>query len=476
MIHYGMPRFRWTQAVLAWSSFTLAQDSSSPPADSLGTTVYETSTTGSIASATVSGATSTYSIPFTGTCCSTGVWGHTGWTLPPRCLDTPELTHWTVCSTRICRYWSQYPPQHQRPGRQASTGQSPGDFSPINANLPQTLCPGYKAGNVEHTENGFKAVLSLAGTPCNVYGTDIETLALEVDVQSDHRLHVSIQPYYISDSNRTQYLLNEDLVPLPEKGEADSQDIDLQFSWSNEPSFSWAVVRKSTGDVLVDTTGSVLVYENQFVEFVSQLPEDYNLYGMGEQIRGLRLQNNFTATFYAADIGDPIDRNIYGVHPFYLDTRYFEVDEETGAHTSVTSEDATAHGDFVGYSHGVFLRNAHGMEALFHPTNITWRSLGGSIDLYIFDGPTQEAVTKQYQQGAIGLPAMQQYWAFGFHQCRWGYKNWSEVEAVVNSYRDFNIPLETVWYGLYCTPIHTLPLSLTHSHLHQRCLLTCTTF
>lgn len=81
MIHYGMPRFGWTQAVLAWSSFTLAQHSSSPPADSLGTTVYETSTTGSIASATVSGATSTYSIPFTGKFCSTGVWGHTGWTL-----------------------------------------------------------------------------------------------------------------------------------------------------------------------------------------------------------------------------------------------------------------------------------------------------------------------------------------------------------------------------------------------------------
>lgn len=115
---------------------------------------------------------------------------------------------------------------------------------------------------------------------------------MEVDVQSGHRLHVSIQPYYISDSNRTQYLLNEDLVPLPEKDEGDSQDIDLQLSWSNEPTFGFTVVRKSTGDVLIDTTGSVLVYENQFVEFVSQLPEDYNLYGMGEQVRGLKLQSN----------------------------------------------------------------------------------------------------------------------------------------------------------------------------------------
>jgi len=38
-------------------------------------------------------------------------------------------------------------------------------------------------------------------------------------------------------------------------------------------------------------------------------------------------------------------------------------------------------------------------EALLLPTNVTWRALGGSIDLYVFDGPTQEAVTKQYQLG-----------------------------------------------------------------------------
>ena len=60
-----MARFSWTQAVIALFSFTFAQETSSPPADGLATTVYGTST-GSIASATVSGATSTYSIPFTG--------------------------------------------------------------------------------------------------------------------------------------------------------------------------------------------------------------------------------------------------------------------------------------------------------------------------------------------------------------------------------------------------------------------------
>ncbi|USW49247.1 Putative glycoside hydrolase family 31, galactose mutarotase-like domain superfamily [Septoria linicola] len=394
-----MARSGFAQAVLALSalsSFTIAQDSSSPPADGLATSVYATST-GSVGTAPFSGATSTYSIPFT---------------VPASADIGPNIL-----------------PNIKDP----------------SAKQAQVLCPGYKASNVNHTANGFTATLDLAGEACNVYGTDVETLAVELSLQSSHRLRLSIQPVYLDDTNRTQYILNENIIPVPQQEDSGSQDIDLQFSWSNNPTFSFTVVRKSTGDVLFDTKGSVLVYENQFIEFVSQLPENYNLYGMGERIHGLRLGNNFTTTFYAADVGDPIDENIYGTHPFYLDTRYFEVDEETGAHTLVTSENTTANGSYVGHSHGVFLRNAHGMEALLNPSNITWRTIGGSIDLYVFDGPTQDAVTKQYQTGAIGLPAMQQYWAFGFHQCRWGYKNWTELEDVVNTYRAFNIPLETIW-------------------------------
>lgn len=234
------------------------------------------------------------------------------------------------------------------------------------------------------------------------------------------------------------------MADLPKQGNSTSK-IDLEFSWTNDPTFAFTVLRKSTGDVLFDTRGSVIVYENQFVEFVSQLPEDYNLNGLGEQIHNLRLGNNYTATMFAADAGNPIDRNIYGTHPIYLDNRYYEIDGKTGAHTLVTTQNTTATGKYSSKTHGIYNRNAHGQEWLLKATNITFRALGGSIDLYFLDGPTPQAVTQQYQKGIVGLPAMQQYWTFGFHQCRWGYTNWSEVEDVVNNYRKFNIPLETVW-------------------------------
>lgn len=390
-----MARLPWFQAVLAFSTCVASQSSTSAPAD--GLTTGAGSQTASVATATLNGSPTTYSVAFT---------------VPA----SADIGHNILPNVK----------------------------DPKAANA-QTLCPGYTASGVERTSHGFTASLALAGDACNVYGTDIEDLTLTVEVQSQHRLHINIAPTYIDDTNTSHYLLPSDLVYAPVKNGHSAQDIDLEFSWSNDPTFSFVVVRKSTGDVLFDTRGSVLVYENQFIEFVSQLPENYNLYGMGERIHGLRLGNNFTATFYAADAGDPIDGNIYGNHPVYLDTRYFEVDNSTGERSYVNIEDADASTDYQSYTHGVYQRNAHGMEALMNPTNLTWRALGGSIDLYIFDGPTPEAVIKQYQVGAVGLPVMQQYWTFGYHQCRWGYKNWSMVEDVVNTYRDFDIPLENIW-------------------------------
>lgn len=61
----------------------------------------------------------------------------------------------------------------------------------------QTVCPGYTASNVVRNAYGFSAILSLAGEACNVYGTDIETLNLEVQYQSADRLSVQIYPAVI---------------------------------------------------------------------------------------------------------------------------------------------------------------------------------------------------------------------------------------------------------------------------------------
>lgn len=91
------------------------------------------------------------------------------------------------------------------------------------------------------------------------------------------------------------------------------------------------------------------------------------------------------------------------------------------------------------------MRNAHAQEILLRSDNITWRSLGGIIDLYFYSGPSATDVITSYQISTVGLPTMQQYWSLGFHQCRWGYANWSELQYVVDNFAKSNIPLETIW-------------------------------
>ncbi|KAK0735029.1 glycosyl hydrolases family 31-domain-containing protein [Lasiosphaeria miniovina] len=309
---------------------------------------------------------------------------------------------------------------------------------------PQHVCPGYTASHVRHTKAGFAADLTLAGPACNVYGNDIEDLALLVRFETDDQIHIQIQPRYIGKENETWFILPDALFPEPtERRPPHESNSHIVVSWENEPSFSFTVRRQETDDILFTTKGSVIVYEDQFIEFGSALPKNYNLYGLGEVIHGFRLGNNLTRTLFAADVGDVIDSNIYGNHPVYLDTRYF-ISGESGELTYIP-EPTDKNAQYVSYTHGVFLRNAHAQEILLQPSNITWRALGGSIDLHFYNGPTAKDVMKSYQFSEIGLPAMQQYWTLGYHQCRWGYDNWTALQDVVDNFAKFDIPLETIW-------------------------------
>jgi alpha-glucosidase len=204
-------------------------------------------------------------------------------------------------------------------------------------------------------------------------------------------------------------VISPDLIAQPgTEDQVNNESSDLDFTWSNDPTFSFQVYRRSTGDSLFSSNGTVLVFEDQFVEIKSSMPQNYNLNGLGERISSLRLGNNYTATLYASGASDPVDGNIYGVHPFYLDTRYFETTPD-GKQSLVASPDADPTKQYSSSVHGVYYRNVHPHEVVLEPTTLTWRTLGGSVELYFFSGPSQPEVTKQYLS-VVGLPALQQYW------------------------------------------------------------------
>ncbi|KAJ9620483.1 hypothetical protein H2203_007689 [Taxawa tesnikishii (nom. ined.)] len=282
----------------------------------------------------------------------------------------------------------------------------------------QAICPGYQASNFVNTTQGFTADLTIAGEDCSAYGNDIVDLTLVVEYQTQSRLSVKIYPKDLVPQNSSLYILPAYLTPLPSAdGSTTATSSDLRFEWSNEPSFQFQISRASSEEVIFSTYGHKLVFEDQFLELKTNMVNNYNVYGLAENIHDFRLGNNYTQTFYAADSGNPVDGNLYGTHPMYLETRYND-----GANST---------------SHGVYARNAHAQEWLLRNSSITYRTIGGSFDLYFLSGPTPADTIAQYQSGIVGYPAMQMYWTFGFHQCRWGYENWTVMQEIVDGMERF---------------------------------------
>lgn len=66
------------------------------------------------------------------------------------------------------------------------------------------------------------------------------------------------------------------------------------------------------------------------------------------------------------------------------------------------------------------LLNSNGMEVSLTVEGITWRAIGGVVDLRVLGGPTPAAVLEQLTR-LVGRPHMPPYWSLGFHQCKCGF-------------------------------------------------------
>ncbi|KAL3422797.1 glycosyl hydrolase family 31 protein [Phlyctema vagabunda] len=291
-----------------------------------------------------------------------------------------------------------------------------------NTTLPLDKCPGYKASNVQTSASGLTADLSLAGRACNVYGDDLLNLTLMVEYQTHDRIHVLIQ-----DAANVVYQIPSSVLPRPSSTQGSTTATsNIHFNYTTSP-FSFSISRKSTGEVLFDTSAANLVFESQYLRLRTSLPDDPNLYGLGEHSDSFRLNTtDYVRTLWVQDAYNiPVDTNLYGSHPIYFEHR-------------------------VSGSHGVFLLNSNGMDVKINNTGSTgsqyleYNTLGGVLDLYFLAGPTPVEVSRQFSE-VVGLPAMMPYWSLGFQQCRYGYQDAYEVAEVIYNYSKAEIPLEVMW-------------------------------
>ncbi|KAH9477307.1 putative alpha/beta-glucosidase agdC [Psilocybe cubensis] len=279
-------------------------------------------------------------------------------------------------------------------------------------------CPGYTATNVRTKRDGLTADLTLRGSGCNVFGPDINKLSLNVVYETSDRIHVKIV-----DASAARYEVPASVFPRPDaRRSVPPQAANIRFNYTTSP-FSFSVYRANTREVLFSTAGNPLIFEPQYLRVKTNLPQNPNIYGLGEHTNPFHLPtDNLTLTLWSRDAyGISPRSNLYGNHPVYFEHR------TTG-------------------THGVFLLNSNGMDIKLNSNSLEYNIIGGVLDFYFLAGSERDPteLARQYSE-VVGLPAEVPYWSFGFHQCRFGYRDFVDVANVIVRYAASKIPLETMW-------------------------------
>jgi alpha-glucosidase len=208
-------------------------------------------------------------------------------------------------------------------------------------------CPGYRLSSLHQTQTGLTARLSLNGHACNAFGQDINDLTIQVTYETTTRLHVNI-----FDTANKQYTIPQSVIDRPAPpNKSLTKSSDLVFNYDAQPFAFWITRRSNPGATpLFDTRASKLpkspispivpgdnstaldgfplVFEDQYLQIASSLPLGTNIYGLGEVVSSSGFRRNVgpdggtIQTMWARDIADPVDENLYGSHPVYMEHRF----------------------------------------------------------------------------------------------------------------------------------------------------------
>jgi alpha-glucosidase (family GH31 glycosyl hydrolase) len=96
-----------------------------------------------------------------------------------------------------------------------------------------------------------------------------------------------------------------------------------------------------------------------------------------------------------------------------------------------------------------YFRNSNAMDYIKTTVDdkhyITFKVIGGVIDFRFFLGEQSPETTVEKLNLYSGRAAIPPFWSFGFHQCRYGYKDITYLENVVVNYEKNGLPLDTIW-------------------------------
>lgn len=159
--------------------------------------------------------------------------------------------------------------------------------------------------------------------------------------------------------------------------------------------------------------------------FIYRLAEDDIVYGLGEQIRGINKRGwQYVSWNYDNPNHHEDTRSLYGSHNFII---------VSGQLTFGAFFDYAGKMEFdIGYTRRSEMKITADKNDLI---------------VYIITGDNEKDIVKQFRQ-LIGRSYIPPFWAFGYGQSRWGYKNEEDIRSVAEQYKAAGIPLDSIYLDI----------------------------
>ena len=203
----------------------------------------------------------------------------------------------------------------------------------------------------------------------------------------------------------------------------------IGFKETSEENFSFSMKDFQTGETIFDTTKRSLIMSDKYLEIGFVLPSQI-LFGLGQHNSQFLLTEGNWTMFNRDRSGSPVatgkgSQQTYGTHPFLMSK--------------------TQNNKFI----GILFYNSNAQEVNINFSSsdksvITYRTVGGMLDIYYFMAGTADEVIQNYNN-LIGKPTLPPFWAMGFHQCSWLYNSTDDLRTVVQNYTNSGFLFDTIW-------------------------------
>ncbi len=238
----------------------------------------------------------------------------------------------------------------------------------------------------------------------------------------------------IFDAEKTRYEIPRNTIEYFEKETSNlnftKKNLDCLTTVKENEMFKFPYLKDNGNETLFEMLSEDFLFMNDFIGF-SYLLNTNEIFGYGERSTDFRLKSG-VYTIWPRDTPNSFDdgkgaKNSYGHQPFFMNRN--------------------KKNSYVGFA---FL-NSNAQDLVVkeknkenNKTQITQISIGGIIELLILSDESPQGLIRKLHN-IIGKPVLPSFWALGWHQSRWGYKNTKILQNVVDKYNENKIPIDTIW-------------------------------